>query len=819
MGNQRFGRKRGMKRKYEQKVKKNGRYGREEKLNRSPSASASDDPGEETSDIASEEEVEAQNVEEVMNYKEPTMYDSLLESLRLVAHVDHLLLSCVLKLILYHDNGLSTACNYRTKQEEYNTDSEESGDDVGEAHSASDDDNEGSDSDSSRLSEPGASLHGGGLGNPVGRIEGTETDDDGSEASGSDEEQELRVNGQPTRGSCASTSSFHTHLDHKLSKEEVDKLEKKRWTYKWVIAMSNYKWRGTGECFLKTCLHTQLFYIFILSSLMFWPEGTENSSWTVLLQVADNSCPLIEIPLPSGFFRIVDQLSSCIWVFSIGSSCIRLSELDSFLFHGLKPTLYKHWLGIYEKSGCADFDSSKQRLFFSICNSYRDILHHNKKPFYLKGLEEDSSTMDAYIMHSLNHIFRTRDLVKKNEAKLAKLQENVKADILNNEAFLDRGFTRPKVLILLPLASVAFRVIKRLIDLTPPKYKSNVEEHERFYREFGAGVSEDKEDEDAAEISESKRNSKPSDFQALFGGNNNDHFMIGIKFTRRSIKLYGDFYSSDMIVASPLGLITKIGEAEFYKDKNVDYLSSIEILIVDHADVILMQNWLHVNTIVEQLNRLPSEQHGTDIMRIRQWYLDGQAPFFRQSIILSSHINPDINGLFNHHCLNHEGKVKLASEYKGVLPKVVLQIRQVFPKIKDSIEGGIMLFISSYFEFIRVRNFLKIQGASFCLLGEYTEQSDISRARGWFFDEKKKIMLYTERAHFYHRYKIRGIQNLIIYSLPERKEFYPEVVNMLQGSACTVLFSRFDQLRLERIVGTAAAKRMVTSDKGVFIFC
>ncbi|XP_006359065.1 U3 small nucleolar RNA-associated protein 25 [Solanum tuberosum] len=746
MGNQRFGRKRGMKRRLEQNpsqknqnLKKNRRHSREQKLNRSPSP---DDSAEENSEIDSEEEMEAQKKEEeeeeVVDYKEPTMYDSLLESLR-------------------------------TKQEEYNTDSEESGDDVEQAHGASDDDDEGSDSESSRLSEPGASQHGGGLGNPVGRIGGTETDDDDSEASGSDGEQELRVNGQPTRGACASTSSFHSHLDHKLSKKEVDKLEKKKWTYKWVVAMSNYKWRGTDKCFLK--------------------------------------------------------------------------ELDSFLFHGLKPTLHKHWLSIYEKSGGADFDSSKQRLFFSICNSYRDILHHNKKPFYLKGLEEDSSTMDAYVMHSLNHIFRTRDLVKKNEAKLAKLQDNVKADILSNEAFLDRGFTRPKVLILLPLASVAFRLVKRLIDLTPPKYKSNVEEHERFYREFGAGVSEEKEDEDAAEISESKRSSKPCDFETLFGGNNNDHFMIGIKFTRRSIRLYGDFYSSDMIVASPLGLITKIGEAELYKDKNVDYLSSIEVLIVDHADVILMQNWSHVNTIVEQLNRIPSQQHGTDIMRIRQWYLDGQAPFYRQSIILSSHINPDINGLFNHHCLNHEGKVKLASEYKGVLPKVVLQIRQiyerfdantaedaddarfdyftkkVFPKIKDSTQGGIMLFISSYFEFIRVRNFLKSQEASFCLLGEYTEQSDISRARGWFFDGKKKIMLYTERAHFYHRYKIRGIQNLIIYSLPERKEFYPEVVNLLQGSACTVLFSRFDQLRLERIVGTAASKRMVTSDKGVFIFC
>ncbi|KAI7746597.1 hypothetical protein M8C21_010208 [Ambrosia artemisiifolia] len=83
-------------------------------------------------------------------------------------------------------------------------------------------------------------------------------------------------------------------------------------------------------------------------------------------------------------------------------------------------------------------------------------------------------------------------------------------------------------------------------------------------------------------------------------------------------------------------------------------------------------------------------------------------------------------------------------------------------------------------------------------------------------------MLYTERAHFFYRYKIRGIQNLIIYSLPERKEFYPEIVNMLdesQSMNCTVLFTRFDILRLERIVGAGPAKRMVNSDKRIFTFC
>ncbi|PIA25202.1 hypothetical protein AQUCO_12300030v1 [Aquilegia coerulea] len=155
-----------------------------------------------------------------------------------------------------------------------------------------------------------------------------------------------------------------------------------------------------------------------------------------------------------------------------------------------------------------------------------------------------------------------------------------------------------------------------------------------------------------------------------------------------------------------------------------------------------------------------------------------------------------------------------------VIPNPFINV--VFPKIKDSVQGGTMIFISSYFEFVRVRNFLKSQNSSFCLLGEYTKQSDISRARVWFFEGMRKIMLYSERAHFYHRYKIRGIKNLIIYSLPERKEFYPEIINMLEESedmSCTVLFSRLDQLRLERIVGTKHAKRMTSSEKSIFVFC
>ncbi|KAL9664042.1 hypothetical protein QQ045_019439 [Rhodiola kirilowii] len=528
----------------------------------------------------------------------------------------------------------------------------------------------------------------------------------------------------------------------------------------------------------------------------------------------------------------------------VGTEEWPLKDSESFsATRSIKQKLLKHWSDILKTPEASDFDSSGHGSFLSLCNSYQDILHHNKKPFYTRGSHEYSSIMDAYIMHSLNHILKTRDVITKNDAKLAKHQESANEDILSNERYLDHGFTRPKVLILLPLASIAFRVVRRLIQLTPSNQKVNVEHMDRFAKEFGTGIADDEEEKTLPSNSES---SKPSDFRALFDGNNNDHFMVGIKFTKKSIRLYSDFYSSDMIIASPLGLITKIGELEHDKEKDVDYLSSIEVLVIDHADVMAMQNWTHVNSAVNKMNQMPLKQHGTDVMRIKQWYLDGLSKYYRQTIVLGFYLTPDMSALFNHQCFNFQGKVKLNCEYKGVLPKVLPQVRQiyerfdvdsimslddarfkyftekVFPKIKDTVQGGIMIFMSSYLEFVRIRNFLKKQDAKFCLLGDYTKQSDISRARIWFYEGKRKMLLYTERAHFYHRYKIRGVQNLIVYSLPERKEFYPEIVNFLEGSqsmSATVLFSKYDKLSLERIVGTGAAKRMVKSDRKVFTFC
>lgn len=92
----------------------------------------------------------------------------------------------------------------------------------------------------------------------------------------------------------------------------------------------------------------------------------------------------------------------------------------------------------------------------------------------------------------------------------------------------------------------------------------------------------------------------------------------------------------------------------------------------------------------------------------------------------------------------------------------------------------------------------------------------------------------TERFHFYRRYKIRGAKTIVFYSLPEHARFYVEymetpflpgrngqgeMVDVDEGEVSSrVLFSRFDMLKLERVVGSSDARRMLTSGEEKFEF-
>jgi U3 small nucleolar RNA-associated protein 25 len=111
----------------------------------------------------------------------------------------------------------------------------------------------------------------------------------------------------------------------------------------------------------------------------------------------------------------------------------------------------------------------------------------------------------------------------------------------------DQGFTRPSILILLPFRNSALAWIDALTTHTPsPMYQ--VQNHGRFMSEFG--LPEGAEDK----LRSAPPGTYPEDHVENFSGNVDDSFRIGVRVMKKSLKLFSEFYSCDIVLASPLGL-------------------------------------------------------------------------------------------------------------------------------------------------------------------------------------------------------------------------------------------------------------------------
>ena len=56
-------------------------------------------------------------------------------------------------------------------------------------------------------------------------------------------------------------------------------------------------------------------------------------------------------------------------------------------------------------------------------------------------------------------------------------------------------------------------------------------------------------------------------------------------------------------------------------------------------------------------------------------------------------------------------------------------ISQLMPKLKDSMMAQTLIFVPSYFDFVRLRNYFRAEEISFAQICEYSKDSNVSRAR------------------------------------------------------------------------------------------
>lgn len=457
---------------------------------------------------------------------------------------------------------------------------------------------------------------------------------------------------------------------------------------------------------------------------------------------------------------------------------------------------------------------------------------------------KNSSYRKVYVSHVVNHIFKTRDRVMKNNDKLHNFQDDLKNGKLKPGAqepeFKDQGFTRPKVLILLPTRNAAYEVVEQIIKLSGSEQQEN---RKKFHSQFHSDGQPPE--------------TKPDDFRHNFKGNSNDFFSIGLKFTRKTIKLYSSFYSSDVLVASPIGL-SMILEDPKQSKRQQDFLSSIEVMVIDNANQIEMQNWDHVGTVLKYVNRIPKEFHGADFSRIRMWAINDQAALLRQTLVFSEFLTPSVNSIVSK-SQNVAGKVRYRAQITSqtcIMNSIGLKIKQIFQRFESpdpqstyearfkffinsvlpsiskqtSYDDGLLIFIPSYFDYIRVKAYLKSNTKfDFGSIDEYSSQSKVSRARHNFQTGKIKMLLYTERMHHFRRFDIAGVKNVLIYEAPSNPLFYKELLRFVGKSVfksdadidlsfVKTIYSKWDAVTLERIVGNERAPVLCNSVNEMYEF-
>ncbi|XP_026192909.1 uncharacterized protein LOC34619688 [Cyclospora cayetanensis] len=216
----------------------------------------------------------------------------------------------------------------------------------------------------------------------------------------------------------------------------------------------------------------------------------------------------------------------------------------------------------------------------------------------------------------------------------------------------DSGYTRPRVLLLAPFRSAAKQVVDALLQMLPENFQ--VLNRKRYTDEFGAAAGETIQQQQHT-FAKARR---PRDFIETFKGDSSDSFRLGLRLSNKALALYSPLIESDLIVASPLGLRTLTG-AKGESNRNFDFLSSLEVVMIDRADIIALQNWQLLKELLEVANLPPQDYTSFDIRRLRPSMAAALGCTDRQLVICSSGRSPRLGALLHAFSSNRRGRIEL----------------------------------------------------------------------------------------------------------------------------------------------------------------
>ena len=517
------------------------------------------------------------------------------------------------------------------------------------------------------------------------------------------------------------------------------------------------------------------------------------------------------------------------------------SEKENFLYKNsyisnlLKDSEIINLINYNEKFDIHD-EKNFYPLFYKYCNNYRDI------QFCCNNLEIRENLMKIYLFHIINHILKRKEEIEINdniEKIINENNNNTNSEKLekilfrsheeefienyykknnkyfnnnlpiNNNFFIfnkiikkkysfndldeinikDQGFTSPKILILVPYKKHARIIIEEIISI----FKGDLN-----------GISNKKKFKD-----------EYSEFESL-----DDCFRMGISFNYfdNKINLYSPFNESDIIICSPLGLKLSI-QTDKENKKVYDFLSSIEILLIDFSEIFIYQNLEHLNEILSFVNKIPkNNQNLNSILRIKDLFSNNLSKFLRQTICISHFKTMDIDNILNEYCNeNINGRIIIKPDCENQIEKIKYELNEKYQNLNfkdyeirfefkmlfdlknenyydekfnyftkniwinlyESFEKHTIIFVSSTFDYLRLKSFFKQKSKAVCFIDENTDKKDWQRNRLFFEQGKYKFLLYNERGHFFKKINLRFAKNIFFYSLPEDPKIFYEMIELI----------------------------------------
>ena len=381
--------------------------------------------------------------------------------------------------------------------------------------------------------------------------------------------------------------------------------------------------------------------------------------------------------------------------------------------------------------------------------------------------------------------------------------------------FRDTSYTMTTVLVLCPTRHQAFQFLSSVLSALPPS-PFLVENSDRLHNEYTI-----------EEVPQFIARTKPKDWLRTFGGNSSEEFKMGVRFHEDKVELFHQMSKSQLVIASPLSL--------FLHD-DTDFMSSIEVLVLDSLDVLLMQNADRLLQLVAMLNRLPQKVTGTDWSHLRLYCADKQQAKMRQNVSYASVLMPEM-----HHLLTRSANVRgqllvrpmmypplllpgLERSFKR-LPcsdvrhigdalekcfrdKLFFLIKQWRSESSECAKRTLVYYISSY-RFLQARKMLEDNMVGFLELSDEATEDDSRRMKRAFRDDPNAVMLITERFYFHYRPRLRQTQRVVFVQPPT----FPQFASELAGDCQAVFyFTEFDEGAMERIVGSELSPKILASE-------